>query len=168
MPACSTIGPQEKAMPLRRPAARRPALPAQGPPFALALCLACAGGALLHAPLAAAHEAVEETASLKFTQALPNAPGKSFSTLVVDFPPGARARPHRHGQAFVYAYVLKGAVRSALDDGPPSTYRAGDNWFEPPGARHPLTENASRTQAARLLVVFVANTGDALKTPDQP
>jgi quercetin dioxygenase-like cupin family protein len=86
----------------------------------------------------------------------------------VDFAPGAKARPHRHGQAFVYAYVLKGAVRSALDDGAPTTYRAGDNWFEPPGARHPLTENASRTQAARLLVVFVANTGDALKTPDQP
>jgi quercetin dioxygenase-like cupin family protein len=82
--------------------------------------------------------------------------------------PSKTRRPHRHGQAFVYAYVLKGAVRSALDDGPPSTYRAGDNWFEPPGARHPLTENASRTQAARLLVVFVANTGDALKTPDQP
>lgn len=135
---------------------------------AIAVCLAGAGALLCHAPRATAHEAVEETASLKFTQALPNAPGKSLSTLIVDFAPGAKARPHRHGDAFVYAYVLKGAVRSALDDGPPTTYRAGDDWFEPPGARHPLTQNASRTQTARLLVVFVANTGDALKTPDHP
>lgn len=135
---------------------------------ALAMFLACGGALLCQAPGAAAHEAAEETASPKFMQALPNVPGKTFSTLIVDFSPGAKARPHRHGQAFVYAYVLKGAVRSALDDGPPQTYRAGDNWFEPPGARHPLTENASRTQPARLLVVFVANTGDALKTPDQP
>lgn len=134
----------------------------------LALCLACAGAFLGHARSAAAHDAVEETASPKFMQALPNVPGKTFSTLIVDFPPGAKARPHRHGQAFVYAYVLKGAVRSALDDGPPQTYRTGDIWFEPPGARHPLTENASRTRPARLLVVFVASTGDALKTPDQP
>lgn len=154
-------------MPLRRPVARPPALSAQALCFSLSVCLAGAAG-LFHAAPAAAHEPVEETASLKFTQALPNAPGKTFSTLVVDFAPGAKARPHRHGQAFVYAYVLKGAVRSALDDGSPTTYRTGDNWFEPPGARHPLTENASRTQAARLLVVFVANTGDALKTPDQP
>lgn len=135
---------------------------------AFAPCLVCLTGVLFHSPPVAAHEAPEETAAPKFMQALPNVPGKTFSTLIVDFPAGSKARPHRHGQAFVYAYVLKGAVRSALDDGPATLYRTGDNWSEPPGARHPLTENASRTQRARLLVVFVANTGDALKTPDQP
>lgn len=136
--------------------------------LATALALACTTGILLHASVVAAHSPVEETASLKFTQPLPNVPGKTFSTLIVDFAPGASARPHRHGQAFVYAYVLKGAVRSRLDDEPSRIYRTGDNWSEPPGARHPVTENTSRTQPARLLVVFVANTGDALKTPDQP
>lgn len=135
---------------------------------AVVLALACTGGLLVHAPPVAAHEGGEETVSPKFTQALPNVPGKTFTTLIVDLPPGSKAQPHRHGQAFVYAYVLKGSVRSALNDEAPRVYRTGDNWFEPPGARHPLTENASRTQPARLLVVFVANTGDALKTPDQP
>jgi quercetin dioxygenase-like cupin family protein len=156
MPACSTIGPQEKPMPLRRSAT----VPV--------LAIACAGALLFHVPPASAHGAGEETVSPKFTQALPNAPGKTFSTLIVEFPPGSKAQPHRHGQAFVYAYVLNGAVRSRLDDEAPRVYRTGDNWFEPPGARHLLTENVSRTQPARLLVVFVANTGDALKTPDQP
>lgn len=132
------------------------------------LTVACAGGLLSHVLPAGAHEAGEETVSPRFTQALPNVPGKTLTTVVVDFAPGAKAKPHRHGEAFVYAYVLKGSVRSALNDEAPRLYRTGDNWFEPPGARHPVTENASRTQSARLLVMFVANTGDALKTPDQP
>lgn len=117
---------------------------------------------------AAAHGSREETVSPQFSQPLPNVAGKSFITAIVNFAPGAKAQPHRHGQAFVYAYVLQGAVRSAVDDQSPRIYRVGENWSEPPGAHHPLTENASSTKPARLLVVFIANTGDALKTPDQP
>ena len=78
-------------------------------------------------------------------------------------PPGAKAVPHRHGGAFVYAYVLSGSVRSQLDDGPAKVYRAGEDWYEAPGALHKLTENTSKTLPARLLVVFIAPTGSALK-----
>ena len=99
-------------------------------------------------------------------QALPNVPGKTFTSTVVSFPPGARAVPHRHGEAFVYAYVLEGSVRSAVDDNPVTTYRAGENWVEQPGAHHPVTENASDTDPAKLLVVFVSNTGERLKVDD--
>src|SRR3954463_12075511 len=57
------------------------------------------------------------TESLKplLEQALPNVPGKSFTSAIFAFPPGARALPHRHGDAFVYAYVLDGTVRSQLE-----------------------------------------------------
>ncbi|MEU6608711.1 cupin domain-containing protein [Streptomyces shenzhenensis] len=99
-------------------------------------------------------------------QTLPNAKGKTFTSAVVDFPPNARALPHRHGQAFVYAYVLEGTVRSKLDDKPVTTYHQGENWVEQPGAHHVLTENTSRTEPAKLLVVFVSNTGDKLKVDD--
>ncbi|MBF8192827.1 hypothetical protein ITP53_45560 [Nonomuraea sp. K274] len=47
-----------------------------------------------------------------------------------------------------------------------STYRQGENWVEQPGAHHVLTENTSRTKRAKLLVVFVSNTGDKLKVDD--
>jgi quercetin dioxygenase-like cupin family protein len=114
----------------------------------------------------ASADAPAETVSRQFAQVLANAPGKSFTTLLVSFPPGARAVPHRHGQAFVYAYVLEGAVRSQLDDAVPRIYRAGEDWSEAPGAHHVLTENASATLPARLLVVFVAESGAALKVPD--
>jgi quercetin dioxygenase-like cupin family protein len=113
-----------------------------------------------------ASEQPTETFTPVFQQALPNVKGKTFTSAIVDFPPNARAMPHRHGQAFVYAYVLEGTVRSQLAGKPVSTYRQGENWVEPPGAHHVLTENASRTERAKLLVVFVSNTGDELKVDD--
>jgi quercetin dioxygenase-like cupin family protein len=96
---------------------------------------------------------------------LPNVHGKSFTAAVVAFPPGARAVPHQHGDAFVYAYVLEGSVWSKLAGEPTRTYHQGQNWVEQPGARHLLTENTSRTEPARLLVVFISDTGAPLKTP---
>ncbi|MGW3827328.1 cupin domain-containing protein [Streptomyces sp. NPDC005071] len=82
-----------------------------------------------------------ETLSTLVEQALPNVQGKAFTSAIVDFPPAARAVPHRHGNAFVYAYVLEGNVRSQLEGGPMRTYNQGENWVEPPGAHHILTEN---------------------------
>jgi len=107
-----------------------------------------------------------ETLSPLLQQALPDVPGKTFTSAIVTLPPGARAAPHRHGSAFVYAYVLDGTVRSQVDDKPVGTFRAGENWTEQPGAHHVLTENTSTTERARLLVVFVADTGAALKVDD--
>ena len=115
---------------------------------------------------AVASEHPSETLKPLIQQALPNVKGKTFTSAIVDFPPGARAVPHRHGKAFVYAYVLEGAVRSKLDDKPVSTYRQGENWVEPPGTHHVLTENTSGTERAKLLVVFVSDTGDKLKVDD--
>lgn len=107
-----------------------------------------------------------ETLSPLLQQALPDVPGKTFTSAIVTLPPGARAAPHRHGGAFVYAYVLDGTVRSQVDDKPVGTFRPGENWTEQPGAHHVLTENTSTTERARLLVVFVADTGAALKVDD--
>ena len=115
---------------------------------------------------AAASTRPSETFKPLFQQALPDVKGKTFTSAVVELPPNARAMPHRHGQAFVYAYVLDGTVRSKLDGKPVTTYHQGENWVEQPGAHHVLTENTSRTEPARLLVVFVSGTGDKLKVDD--
>jgi quercetin dioxygenase-like cupin family protein len=109
-----------------------------------------------------------ETVTPLLEQALPNVEGKTFTSAIVDFPPAARAVPHRHGEAFVYAYVLEGTMRSQLGGEPVRTYRQGENWVEPPGAHHVLTENTSRTESAKLLVVFISNTGDEIKVDDPP
>lgn len=111
-------------------------------------------------------ETPEETLAPLFEQALPNIEGKTFTSATVDFPPAARAVPHRHGEAFVYAYVLEGTVRSQLAGESVRTYHQGENWVEEPGAHHLLTENTSKTEPAKLLVIFITNTGDELKVPD--
>lgn len=107
-----------------------------------------------------------ETLRPLFSQPLPNVVGKTFSVVEVDFAAGSLAEPHRHGQAFAYAYVLSGTILSQLAGEPARTYRAGQAWSEPPGADHVLTRNLSPSKPARLLVVFVSNTGDPLKTPE--
>ncbi|MGK3206076.1 cupin domain-containing protein [Amycolatopsis sp. MEPSY49] len=107
-----------------------------------------------------------ETLKPLLQQALPGVQGKTFTSAIVTFPPGAHAAPHRHGSAFVYAYVLEGTVRSQVDDKPAGTFRTGENWTEQPGAHHVLTENPSGTEQARLLVVFVADNGAELKVDD--
>lgn len=115
---------------------------------------------------AAASTRPVETFTPLLQQALPNVRGKTFTSAIVAFPPNASALPHRHGQAFVYAYVLEGTVRSRLDGKPVTTYHQGENWVEQPGAHHVLTENTSRTRPAKLLVVFVSDTGAKLKVDD--
>jgi quercetin dioxygenase-like cupin family protein len=117
---------------------------------------------------AAASKPQHEMLSPLLQMALPNVEGKTFTSAIVDFPPAASAAPHRHGQAFVYAYVLEGTVASRLEGEPVRTYHRGENWVEQPGAHHVLTENTSRTEPAKLLVVFVSNTGDKLKVDDEP
>jgi quercetin dioxygenase-like cupin family protein len=63
--------------------------------------------------------------------------------------------------------VVSGAIVSAVDDGPARTYRAGESFYEPPGAHHRISRNASATRPAKLLAVFVKDSGDGkLMFPD--
>ena len=87
---------------------------------------------------------------------LPNAPGKSITTVVVDFPPGGYSPRHRHPGS-VTAFMLKGQVRSQLNDGAIETFGVGQSWFEPPGTIHSFAENASTMEPASLLAIFVAD-----------
>jgi quercetin dioxygenase-like cupin family protein len=133
----------------------------------LACFVAAAMGALAPAP-ATAHETTEKVTPA-FRQAIPNLPGKSLVAVVVDYAPGAASRPHVHAKsAFIYAYVLSGAIESRVDDGPVQLLHAGESFHEPPGARHVVSRNASQTEPARLLAVFVLDTGDTLLTTPTP
>jgi quercetin dioxygenase-like cupin family protein len=104
----------------------------------------------------------------QFSQAIANLPGKVLTSVVVEYAPGGKSASHHHApSAFIYAYVLSGAIRSQVDDEPVKIYHAGENWFEQPGAHHKISENASATEPARLLAVFVVDAADkALTTPD--
>lgn len=110
----------------------------------------------------------DEIVTLLAARPVPNVPGKRVVSLIIDYPPGSGSVPHHHAQsAFIYAYVLAGEIRSRLDDEPTRIYRAGDWWFENPGARHRESVNASATRPARLLAVFFVDAADTeLTIPD--
>jgi quercetin dioxygenase-like cupin family protein len=86
---------------------------------------------------------------------LPNVPGHSITTALVEFPPNAYTPRHRHPGS-VTAFVIKGALRSQMEGGPAVVYTQGQTWFEAPGAIHSFAENASTTEPAELLAIFVA------------
>lgn len=100
-----------------------------------------------------------------FSEKLPNVPGKTLTGIHVTYPPGARSSSHAHAGS-VYAYVLSGKVRSENSvTGPVRVYAAGEGFFEPPGSVHTISENASDTEPATLLAIFVADDGAELSRP---
>ena len=114
----------------------------------------------------AAH-ASDAKVTLVYDHVLPNVPGKSMKAVLVEYGPGGSSPGHTHPKsAFIYATVLEGAIRSQVNDGPVMVYRAGESFSENPGDRHGVSANASTTKPARLLAVFVVDTGETnLTTP---
>ncbi len=98
------------------------------------------------------------------TEKLPNVPGKTLTAVVVNYAPGGKSASHHHAGS-VFAYVLSGAIRSENSaTGPAKVYKAGESFFEPPGSEHLISENASASEPASLLAVFVADDGAKLTT----
>jgi quercetin dioxygenase-like cupin family protein len=86
--------------------------------------------------------------------------------VTVDYAPGGKSRGHHHAGS-VFAYVLSGAIRSENSaTGPVKVYKAGESFFQPPGSKHVISENASATEPASLLAVFIADDGAQLTTFD--
>jgi quercetin dioxygenase-like cupin family protein len=109
---------------------------------------------------AAGTDAPRETITPAFQQPILNVPGKTMTAIVVDYAPGGKSPSHRHGSAFVVGYVLQGAIRSKVNSGEEKVYHAGESWVEAPGAHHMVSENASDTEPAKLLAIFVADHDD--------
>lgn len=129
------------------------------------LCAALLATASITA--APAHDAADDAAkvTLVYDHVLPNVPGKSLKGVLVEYKPGGSSPAHTHAKsAFIYATVLQGAIRSQVNDGPVTTYHAGESFSEYPGDRHAVSENASATEPARLLAVFVVDTSETTLT----
>jgi quercetin dioxygenase-like cupin family protein len=116
---------------------------------------------LLAAMAATPALAHDDKVTVVYDQPLPNVPGKSMKGVIVEYEPGGTSPAHTHpDSAFIYATVLEGAIRSQVNDGPVVTYHAGENFSEFPGDHHGVSENASKTERARLLAVFVVDTSE--------
>lgn len=111
--------------------------------------------------LVAARQSKNAKVTLVYQHELPNVPGKSIKGVLVEYGPGGYSPAHTHPKsAFIYATVLDGAIRSQVNDGPVTTYKAGESFSELPGDVHRVSANASETKPARLLAVFVVDTNE--------
>jgi quercetin dioxygenase-like cupin family protein len=88
------------------------------------------------------------------TKALPEFPGKEVLMITVEYPPGALDPIHRH-DAHGFIYVLEGSIVMQVKGGKEVTLTAGQTFYEGPSDIHVVGRNASSTQRAKFLVVFV-------------
>ncbi len=120
---------------------------------------------LMLVPPAFAADAPQATVKPVIAEALANAPGQKLTAVLVSYPPGGKSVSHRHAGS-VFAYVVSGKIRSQNSaTGPAKVYSAGESFFEPMGSTHLISENASDTEPASLLAVFVAPDGATLTMP---
>jgi len=102
-----------------------------------------------------------------FKQDLPNVSLDGWEVTVshVDYPPGRVGTEHHHA-GFVLAYVVEGSIYTKISgQGERKTYTAGQMFYEPPGATHEESGNASQTVPAKLLAMIFAKKGATLTTP---
>jgi quercetin dioxygenase-like cupin family protein len=110
---------------------------------------------------AAAHSAPAGSGSTRrdvIKHRLPGEPERDITLVEVTYPPGTGSPPHLHANG-VMAFVVSGTVTSKVGEGPEQTFNAGDAWWEPEGAIHRVSRNASSTQSATLLAIYVAPAG---------
>jgi quercetin dioxygenase-like cupin family protein len=97
----------------------------------------------------------------------PSRDGLSVSAVRVDYAPGGFTRgTHRH-PAGAYVYVIDGSVLFGVDGGKPIRLDAGESFFEPPGALHSVSRNASDDVPASMIAFFVLEEGQCATVQDR-
>ncbi|KAK0702220.1 hypothetical protein B0H67DRAFT_604537 [Lasiosphaeris hirsuta] len=89
---------------------------------------------------------------------LTNAPGKSIVGLELYYKPDGTSPPHRHAGATAVAYVVEGEFLSGMNGDPPQVYTAGQKFVERPGCHHTVSDNNSKTNPMKAIVVLVVDT----------
>ncbi|MFM9888513.1 MAG: cupin domain-containing protein [Burkholderiales bacterium] len=119
----------------------------------------------LHDPLLSvnADGSPRPVAQVVSSEPLAHAPGKRITIALVNFAPGAWSPPHVHGGT-VNVWVLKGTIRSQLNNGPMEIFQPGGTFFEPIGGVHSHSGNVSTTEEAQVLAIFVHEEGATLTT----
>ena len=115
--------------------------------------------------------AQQPSAATKATQVMKQAiaefPGHEVTMTTLDIPPGGGSVPHRHPTTHNFGYVLEGAYRIKLDDGPERVLSKGDTFYEAPNQLHAVSRNASTTEPAKVLVVGIGEIGKPATVPER-
>jgi quercetin dioxygenase-like cupin family protein len=89
--------------------------------------------------------------------------GLDATFVEVTIPPGTESRPHKHS-GFVLGYVLEGEFRFGTNGETPRVVRAGESFYEPPGATHSMSASARPDQPVKILAIVVGPKGAEITT----
>jgi len=115
---------------------------------------------VLLAILSAASVAQQSTATGLFQTDLPDIEGREAVMLEVEYPPGVASASHRHN-AHTLVYVLEGTVEMQVAGGELMRLGPGETFYETPNDIHSVSRNASDSEPAKILVVFIKMKGAA-------
>lgn len=105
--------------------------------------------------------------NILYAAPLTNVPGETLTAVALELAPGTKSSAKHHHAGTVLVYLISGSVRVQFEGKEPQVYHAGQCFTEPPGTEHLSTENVSSTEPAKLLAVFVADSGAKLTTYDK-
>jgi quercetin dioxygenase-like cupin family protein len=100
------------------------------------------------------------------TQPLADLPGREVRISLLDRPPGSASPPHRHPGHHTFGYVIEGTYEFGVDRQPPRTLKAGETFYEPPGAVHSTSRNPSTDRNVKILVFMVADQKNPSTVPE--
>ena len=99
---------------------------------------------------------------------LPSLPAnQEMLVLEINLAPGQESAPHRHN-AHVFVYVLEGKVNMQVAGGELVTLGPGEMFYEDPESIHSVSQNASETEPARILVHLIKTIGAPVSAAVSP
>lgn len=90
-------------------------------------------------------------------QPLPDIPGREVRMTLLQRDPLVSSAPHRHPGHYTFGYVVQGTYEFGVNGQPPRILHAGDVFYEPPGALHSTSRNASPNEKLKIVVFMVAD-----------
>src|SRR5438270_12027264 len=90
-------------------------------------------------------------------QPLADLPGREVRIALLDRKPGSSSPPHRHPGHHTFGYIIEGTYELGIDGQPTRVLKAGDTFYEPPGALHSVSRNPNTETSVKFIVFMVAD-----------
>jgi len=112
---------------------------------------------VVHSGLSAVAQTPANATTELLVQPLSDIPGREVRITLLDRDPGNSSPPHHHPGHHTFGYVVEGNYELGINGQPTRMLKAGDTFYEPPGAIHSTSRNASPDKRLKIVVFMVAD-----------
>ena len=132
---------------------------------ALATYMVVSGRTNVLGPSSAQAQATGQRTADVMTQVLSDL-GREMRVRVTERDPGNGSAAHRHPGHHTFGYILEGTDEVKIGDGPVRQLKAGEAFYEPPGALHAVSRNPSSDRPVKYLIFQVADPSKPATVPE--